>query len=637
MSDDFEVDEELDDDQALLLQRDIADCLATLSEVVETPEEFDGSNGPFDASDVDFASGTWMQRLLDIQGWLRLEEKLPQDADLFVNALVAELGLDPATAIDATGQYPQLTLDGLEQLSEKLSQASRLQQLFVDNYSGDSATRKSASEAWKDAWEQESDFVETDHLKPVSALAETWPVADFIGRANRINLNPSYQRGDVWGTPARQLLIESILRGIPLPSVILLQPEGPRAAYEVVDGKQRLTAILRFAGQHQLALERVKRVDREKDQAGKLLDAFSNDYPKFRHMWKSLIGEPLNSAKEDEYYFPFKLPGKTSRGLKGPKLEPLKGKYFTQIIDFEIEAADEVVLIGELFNRTVAYKIPVILYKRADQLQIHEVFHLYNKQGVHLNAEEIRNAIYHELELTRATLVAAGDSDRQKQVAPALDPVWSDVQHLGQTLREYQFGESRYRRTKILSWVIATLLGDTGGKDLPSTASHINNLLMKVQEQPSDPLNQQTTIAALFRWIAESAKIHAENGDELWAPRFKDGGDGQKWQELQLVGSLVGIAIAYAANPETISETVQARTAAIFDASATAIDGEQRSVWTRPKKATTRSQWAFIANVANEVTKILDVDTLAASTKIKERFGSSGVESLLAVIRDDAQ
>ena len=248
MSDEFEDTDELGEDPAVPVQREIAERLATLSEVVDTPIEFDVSGGSFDAADVDFASGTWMQRLAEVQGWLRLDEELPQDAPSFVAGLVAAMGFDPGIAIDDTGASPQLTVNGLDQLYEKLSQAVRLQQLFVDKYSEDSATRKSATEAWIEAWDDESDTSEPEPLGSISAIANTYRLSDFTGK--KLNLTPSYQRGDVWGTPARQLLIESILRGIPLPSVILLKPEDPTKPLEVVDGKQRLTAILLFVGKH---------------------------------------------------------------------------------------------------------------------------------------------------------------------------------------------------------------------------------------------------------------------------------------------------------------------------------------------------------------------------------------------------
>lgn len=63
-------------------------------------------------------------------------------------------------------------------------------------------------------------------------------------------LDPPYQRGDVWGVKRQQNLIRSILLGIPIPSLIINDrfQAGWKDDYRiaVIDGKQRITAILRF-------------------------------------------------------------------------------------------------------------------------------------------------------------------------------------------------------------------------------------------------------------------------------------------------------------------------------------------------------------------------------------------------------
>ena len=62
-------------------------------------------------------------------------------------------------------------------------------------------------------------------------------------------LDPPYQRGDVWGPVRQRNLIRSILLGIPIPSVIINDRGGNFGedySYAVIDGKQRITAILKF-------------------------------------------------------------------------------------------------------------------------------------------------------------------------------------------------------------------------------------------------------------------------------------------------------------------------------------------------------------------------------------------------------
>ena len=63
-------------------------------------------------------------------------------------------------------------------------------------------------------------------------------------------LDPPYQRGDVWGNKRRVNLIRSLLQGVPIPSIVINErlfadwKDDSRIA--VIDGKQRITAILKF-------------------------------------------------------------------------------------------------------------------------------------------------------------------------------------------------------------------------------------------------------------------------------------------------------------------------------------------------------------------------------------------------------
>lgn len=307
-------------------------------------------------------------------------------------------------------------------------------------------------------------------------------------------------------------------------------------------------------------------------------------------------------------------------------MEPLRGKFYTQIKENVVSVADQEVKVKNLFGAVPRYKIPVIEYTKASQRQIHEVFKLYNKQGMHLNAEEIRNAIYHDIELTRAILASAGDTSRQIHiidVAPSLEPV-PGIEELGQTLIEYGFGGTRYRRTKVLGWVLATLLNDTGDKDMLSTARHIDLLLARIQETENHPLREQSALTDLFTLVAQAVDLHAAH-DELWSDRFKDGGKGAKWQELQLVGSLVGMILAVSSAPTEIDARIAKASSDIHAASST-------EEWERPEKTQTRTQWDYIARIVLHITELLGVDPREASDGIRKRFGSSGIDSLLASI-----
>lgn len=66
-------------------------------------------------------------------------------------------------------------------------------------------------------------------------------------RNGKLNLTPGFQRESVWIDKDRQMLIDTILRGMPLPNLFFWErKEGNKVVYDVIDGKQRIEALLKF-------------------------------------------------------------------------------------------------------------------------------------------------------------------------------------------------------------------------------------------------------------------------------------------------------------------------------------------------------------------------------------------------------
>lgn len=61
-----------------------------------------------------------------------------------------------------------------------------------------------------------------------------------------INIAPDYQRQFRWGPERQSALVESIFLGIPVPS--LYMATNPDGTWELVDGVQRLSSLIHFAG-----------------------------------------------------------------------------------------------------------------------------------------------------------------------------------------------------------------------------------------------------------------------------------------------------------------------------------------------------------------------------------------------------
>lgn len=76
-----------------------------------------------------------------------------------------------------------------------------------------------------------------------------YSVADFMewDTNGLLDLSPEFQRRSVWSTKAKSYLVDTIIRGKPIPKILITQSlKDRRNVRTVVDGQQRLRAILEF-------------------------------------------------------------------------------------------------------------------------------------------------------------------------------------------------------------------------------------------------------------------------------------------------------------------------------------------------------------------------------------------------------
>lgn len=610
-------------EERLSLELALAAGLAELSAEEAAPTGVQ-TRSPFRPEDVVFTDSTWVTQALRVQDWLWPSASVSLSAPpaQAAVALLENLGADSEVELlKVDSDRAVLTDLGLEFLRDRVDRAVELMSRFRDDLEAGSIA--AATKSWVEGWDE---TVEETIGGTINAKSEVWWIADFTSRAKngKLNLSPSYQRGDVWPTKDSQLLIESVVRGIPLPSIIILRPTGGSdTPYEVVDGKQRLTAILRFVGAHPKALELVRRKDAE-FPTHRLLELFKTNYPAFRRAWRNATLEALSTAKEAKYYFPFKLSSK-SPTLSG-ELEVLRGKYYHSIKDLEVTVGGGRYTVEEVFEHSTDYKIPIIEYVSATPRQIHDVFSLYNKQGKHLNAEEIRNAVYHEVDLMRALAVASGDLPDVDAAAGFLQGHTVALDKIEVFLKESRVGDARYKRTKILSWLCSTLLLDSMSDDGKvrrlSTAKQINALLDRIQVESGDPLRERTRIVDLLLLVSCAMEAHASA--DAWAGSFQDSESGVKWQELQLIASLLGVALA----ASVLGDSTEAELCN-HEERLRALSGSED--WRRPEKTQTSSQLWFIAHVALGIVEELGVSVDQVHGAILARFGSSNVHALDAL------
>lgn len=81
--------------------------------------------------------------------------------------------------------------------------------------------------------------------------SRTYSINDFIEWDDRgqLEISPKFQRRSVWSPQAKSFLIDTILRDKPLPKLFIratTDPKTKKTTREIVDGQQRVRAILSF-------------------------------------------------------------------------------------------------------------------------------------------------------------------------------------------------------------------------------------------------------------------------------------------------------------------------------------------------------------------------------------------------------
>ena len=586
--------------------------LAALSEG-EHPTSFVRSPDPFQPSDIDWQS-TWVMYVAEVQGWLFLGDdmRLEDGAEAAALQLFDGIGAEnPSECFKVVDGQVRLTAVGHTHLEQRVADAERRKEQFQASLDEDVSVRE-ATRQWQATWEDEPELGPGLRVN-VHAEVAVWRVKDIKDEAEsqKLELNPSYQRDIVWATSDSQKLIESMLRGIPLPSIILNRRKGS-GVYEIVDGKQRLTAILRFIGRHPTGV----RYADEKSTEDAPASLFRENYKK----WRKKLG--VQGDEERRNCLPFML-GDFSAAKDDP-LKKLSKKYYHEIMDSQITIQGQEVTVRDLFERTCdAYKVPVIIYRDTDLAQIHQVFGLYNRQGKQLNAEELRNAVYHHLGLTRLLLALSGDSERPAELVAFASEL--EFAHIPRTLHQLQVGEARFHRTKLASWVAAILVhapkrGDAGPAT-PSTAGYINSMLDAVAKpKQQHPMSADANLKELAQVMVGGAQLLNElrGEEEAFAPKFASkNADGARWEDLPVVAAWTACTLAFIAGVSS------------KDAPAVA-DAVKKASESRPPldKQQSRSQWGYIARTVLELLEAMGVDQVDLERELKQKLAFSCLGTL---------
>ena len=367
-----------------------------------------------------------------------------------------------------------------------------------------------------------------------------------------------------------------------------------------------------------------------------MLDQFQNDFKKFRKTWKSIDGgKDLTDKKAKEYFFPFKTRSAPSDTYP---LKNVAGKYYTEIKSVQLKIGHKFEDVNRLFdNGGSAYEIPTIKFINCSPAQIHNVFHLYNKQGKHLNAEEIRNAVYHDVALLRMLHALSGDGNEPRKLAPFLyaqPDGQALVDNVSSALAGYGQSGGRYKATKALSWIVAAVLNSTRKANsqeptVKSTAILINDFLKGIQEKRREFVKitadskQTGPLLKLANCLSEAISTHADLSSECFPRDFK-GGDNFKY-ELELIATMIGFFLVTVAC-DNAKQRLEESAEKIYNLLCLPESS-------RPTSAQNKTQWAFIAKVALGIAENCDLTVSEIDEAVRRTFGTSAVKDTLDAFR----
>jgi hypothetical protein len=125
------------------------------------------------------------------------------------------------------------------------------------------------------ASDQESDLSRAENLQFDEEDGETSPPPSDIVSYNELRscsdlyrmyeqkalvLQPDFQREEIWSSPARTRFVDSLMKQLPIPS-LCFSLDFRTQKWQVIDGLQRISTIVKFLGDPSWQLSRLKDID----------------------------------------------------------------------------------------------------------------------------------------------------------------------------------------------------------------------------------------------------------------------------------------------------------------------------------------------------------------------------------------
>ena len=109
-------------------------------------------------------------------------------------------------------------------------------------------------------------------------MSKVIQISDLVqwSSKNEIEISPKYQRNNVWNDNAKAYLIDTIIRGLPIPPIFLRQKidlNTKTTLKEIIDGQQRVRAILEYVVDERFSIKQ----SHNKEHGGKKYSDLDSD------------------------------------------------------------------------------------------------------------------------------------------------------------------------------------------------------------------------------------------------------------------------------------------------------------------------------------------------------------------------
>lgn len=228
---------------------------------------------------------------------------------------------------------------------------------------------------------------------PAISKSQPYTIAELreLVRSGAVRI-PQFQRSFCWEAKDVQNLLDSLLRGYPIGSLLLWQREAPAERLSIgalrVDAPTRLDALWVVDGQ-----QRVTSLVNIIDPDGAQDPRFALGYSLKDHeiVGGRRLGDPLVIPFPDLFDF--------GRALRWLASNP--------------DAVDHAEHVQDVAGRLNRLTIPATVMMQADESTLREVFDRINSRGKRLSAAEIFNALHGEPDAGRTTADIATSVDAQ--------------------------------------------------------------------------------------------------------------------------------------------------------------------------------------------------------------------------------